>query len=50
MHISSREKRRQHNEILAKRTRVEKHPDPNATKWFKQAPYYFSMGGGSNAG
>lgn len=50
MHISSREKRQQHKEILAKRTRMEKHPDSNAIKWFKQTPYYFTVGGGSNAG
>lgn len=50
MHVSSKQRRQQQKEIWAKRTRVEKHPDPNASKWFKQTPYYLTTGGGSDEG
>lgn len=39
MHKSSKELRRQHQEIFEKKTRAEKYPSANAAKWFHRAPY-----------
>ena len=49
MHVSSKERRQQQKEIWAKKTRIEKHPDPNAARWFKQTPYYLTGGGSSES-